>query len=84
MNPRTHQPKKTSSLPNIIITITTTITTARIADMGRWWSCPDIAVTIITTTTTATTAIEVASSGMTVKQDLRVLFFCVLRGLEWG
>jgi hypothetical protein len=53
--------------------------------MGRWWSCPDIAVTIITTTTTtATTAIEVASSGMTVKQDLRVLFFCVLRGLEWG
>ena len=87
MNPRPHQPMKMSSLLNTTtIIITTTITTASIADMGRWWSYPDIAVIIITiiTITASIPAIEVAGSGLAIKQDLRVLFFCVPPGLDWG
>src|SRR5487761_2177030 len=85
------QPATTFSLPNfIIITITTIIT---ITDMGMdmdpgmdmdrvSWSCRDTGViTIITTTITASIpAIEVVSYGMTIKQDLRVLFFYVAPG----
>jgi hypothetical protein len=86
---RTRQPATTFNLPNFIITITTTIIiTTDMAigmDMGPVsWSCRDTGVitTTITiiTTTASIPAIEVVSEGMTIKQDLRVLFFCVAQG----
>ena len=95
---RTRQPTATFSLPNFIITIiitTTIITTDMGMDMGPGMdmdpasrSCRDTGViTTIITTITITASIpatEVVSYGMTIKQDLRVLFFCVAQGCSAG